>query len=49
LGRTALELTKSCNEVVALDYSQRFVDSANELVLKGCLNYERIDEGELVT
>lgn len=47
VGRTALELGRVFDEVVGIDLSQRFVDSAHHLKQHGEIDYFRRDEGEL--
>lgn len=49
VGRSAFELARHCAEVVAIDYSRRFIDAAKVLQSGGALVYSRIDEGERAT
>ena len=45
VGRSAFELARSCEEVVGVDFSRRFIDAANALKT-GELAYRRTDEGD---
>lgn len=49
VGRTAFELTKFYDEVIAIDYSQAFIDTANNMKRNGYLPYEVMEEGELTS
>ena len=49
VGRSTFELARHCQEVIGIDYSQRFVTAANELCEKRQLPYLRRDEGDLST
>lgn len=49
VGRSSFELARFCREVVAIDYSRRFIEAAEHLREHGELAYERIDEGTLTT
>ncbi len=49
VGRSSFELARWCGEVVAIDYSHRFIAAAQELQKNGSLTYERTDEGTLRT
>ncbi len=49
VGRSSLELARHCSEVVAVDYSARFIEAAKVLQSRGSLVYSRADEGEVVT
>lgn len=49
VGRSAFELARTCREVIAIDYSHRFIEAANQLKEHGALPYERTDEGNLRT
>ncbi len=49
VGRSAFELARHCTEVVGIDFSRRFIDSANVLRADGGLDYLRADEGALTT
>jgi len=35
VGRTSLELSKSCSEVIGVDFSHAFIDTANEILQAG--------------
>ena len=47
VGRSSFELARHCREVVALDYSQRFVDAARRLQSGAALDFEMVEQGEL--
>lgn len=49
VGAASFTLSKFCSEVIGLDYSQAFIDAANELRLTGALTAQRQDEGGLQT
>ena len=49
VGRSTFELARICREVVGIDYSQRFVDAAETIRVRGKLAYRRTDEGDLTT
>ncbi|MGV3531214.1 MAG: putative 4-mercaptohistidine N1-methyltransferase [Chthoniobacteraceae bacterium] len=49
VGRSSFELARNCREVVAIDYSRRFIEAASQLRDHGELAYERVDEGSLTT
>ena len=49
VGRSAFELARTCSEVVGIDYSQRFIDAAQELQQKGATTFQRTEEGALTT
>lgn len=49
VGRSSLELARHCPEVVALDFSARFIDAAKVLQSGGSLSYRRADEGDRFT
>ena len=49
VGRASFELARHCQEVIAIDSSQRFITAARTIQRDGCLAYERVDEGSLTT
>lgn len=49
VGRSSFELARDCHEVVAIDYSQRFIEAADTIRREGSFAYERVDEGSLLT
>ena len=49
VGRSAFELARHCAEVIGVDFSQRFITTAQDLRDNGTVNYLRRDEGELST
>ncbi len=48
-GRAAFELARSCERVVGIDFSHRFIEAARALQREGALPFDRIDEGALTT
>jgi putative 4-mercaptohistidine N1-methyltranferase len=49
VGAASFTLSEFCSEVIGLDYSQAFIDAANELRSTGALTAQRQDEGGLQT
>lgn len=49
VGRSTFELARHCQEVIGIDFSQRFITAANQLLNHGELPYWRRNEGELGT
>lgn len=49
VGRSAFELARHCAEVIGIDFSQRFIEAAQQLQQSGELAYWRADEGALTT
>jgi putative 4-mercaptohistidine N1-methyltranferase len=49
VGRSTFELARHCAEVIGIDYSHRFIESAQILAANGSLAYLRFDEGTLTT
>lgn len=47
VGRSTFELARWCRAVVGVDYSQRFVDAAQQLQAGAALGYELVEQGEL--
>ncbi len=47
VGRSSFELARHCSEVVGIDFSQRFVDAAETLRVKGQLAYMFVVEGAI--
>jgi putative 4-mercaptohistidine N1-methyltranferase len=45
VGRASFELARHFEEVIAIDYSHRFIEAACELQSRGRLSYDRADEG----
>jgi putative 4-mercaptohistidine N1-methyltranferase len=45
VGRSSYELARVCEEVLAIDYSQSFVDAAERVRDAGEMRYPRLDEG----
>jgi putative 4-mercaptohistidine N1-methyltranferase len=45
VGRSAFEMSRCANEVVAIDYSQGFVDTAKEMQSAGHCELSRLEEG----
>jgi 2-polyprenyl-3-methyl-5-hydroxy-6-metoxy-1,4-benzoquinol methylase len=48
VGRAAFELARTFRHVTAIDYSQSFVDTANTLKERGCMQYQALLEGEIM-
>ena len=48
-GRSALELSRTCSEVIGIDFSQAFVDAAEEVRATGERKYTRLEEAHLQT
>lgn len=49
VGRSSFELAREFSQVVALDYSDAFIDAANEIKRDGELDYQRWDTGKFKT
>lgn len=49
VGRSAFELAKSSERVVGLDYSHRFIETAQRLAKGESVVYERLEEGRQST
>ncbi|MFK7864703.1 MAG: 5-histidylcysteine sulfoxide synthase, partial [Pseudohongiellaceae bacterium] len=49
VGRSSFELARDFSQVVALDYSDAFIDAANELKRNTTLDYKRWDTGKHFT
>jgi putative 4-mercaptohistidine N1-methyltranferase len=49
VGRSSFELARHCATVIGIDYSRRFVETAQQLRERGEMAYSRRDEGELST
>ena len=49
VGRTSFELTKIAAEVTGIDFSHRFIETANRLKANGAITYDRVDEGTRTT
>jgi putative 4-mercaptohistidine N1-methyltranferase len=47
VGRSTFELARVCSEVVGIDYSQRFIEIAQQLQREGSIAYDYIEEGQL--
>jgi putative 4-mercaptohistidine N1-methyltranferase len=47
VGRSSFELARHCAEVVAIDFSQQFIDLANHLRRSGSLRFKSFEEGGL--
>ena len=48
MGRSSFELASDFEEVIGIDYSQAFIDKANELKEKGTMHYTMPVEGDIV-
>ncbi|MCB1124378.1 MAG: putative 4-mercaptohistidine N1-methyltransferase, partial [Verrucomicrobiae bacterium] len=49
VGRSSFELSRICGSVLGIDYSDRFIETANVLKEEGSVSYLRVDEGDLTT
>lgn len=49
VGRSSFELSKRCDEVIGIDFSQAFVDAAEKIRTSRELAYERLDEASQTT
>ncbi len=49
VGRSSFELAAHCSEVIGIDFSKRFIETAQILAVDGATDFYRIDEGELRT
>lgn len=49
VGRSTFELARHCPEVIGIDYSRRFIETAQILASSGSYAYLRMDEGTLTT
>jgi len=47
VGRTSFELTRHFDQVVGLDFSHAFVDTANRMKSEGSIEYSRIVSGDV--
>lgn len=47
VGRSSFALSRNCAEVIGIDYSASFVESAERIRTEGSLPYTVIDEGEI--
>lgn len=45
VGRSSFEMSRTCHEVIGLDYSHRFIAAATSLKHGGKLDYARLNEG----
>jgi putative 4-mercaptohistidine N1-methyltranferase len=49
VGRSAFEMSRSCAEVIGIDFSHAFIAAAETLRAGGELTYQRLEEGRLKT
>lgn len=49
VGRSSFELSKFCDEVVGIDFSESFIRAAEAIRTKGELAYQRLEEGSITT
>ena len=47
VGASAFELSKTCQEVVGIDFSQHFIDAANEMKTAGEMSYRVMEQGTI--
>lgn len=49
VGRSAFELTAFCEQVIGIDFSQAFIETAQQLQRQGSLDYLRLEEATVTT
>lgn len=49
VGRGSFELARTCDKVVAIDLSKRFIATAQQIQRDGFLDFDRVDEGDRTT
>ena len=49
VGRATLEMARTCDEVLGIDFSHAFIRAAESLRTGGRIRYHRLDEGNLRT
>lgn len=49
VGRSSFELTRYFDEVIGIDYSQSFINAANELRQSGKMEYSIAEEGDITS
>jgi putative 4-mercaptohistidine N1-methyltranferase len=49
VGRSSFEMSRSCEQVLGIDYSHSFIDAANALRERHSLRYSRLDEAHLAS
>ncbi|MCE2961114.1 MAG: putative 4-mercaptohistidine N1-methyltransferase [Akkermansiaceae bacterium] len=49
VGRSSFEMSRTCEEVIGLDFSHQFIAAANRLKNEGKMDYTRLDEGVITT
>lgn len=47
VGASSFELSKTCQEVVGIDFSHHFIDAANEMKTVGAMNYRVLEQGTI--
>jgi putative 4-mercaptohistidine N1-methyltranferase len=47
MGRSSFELARHCAEVIGVDFSKKFIDTAHLLRRRGRLGFQSFEEGEL--
>src|SRR3954468_15504723 len=47
VGRSTFELARHCAEVIGIDQSHRFIETATRIAKEGALLYSYVEEGEL--
>jgi len=47
VGRSAFEMSRTCEHVVGIDFSQGFIDAANRIKEQSEIGYSRLDEGNV--
>lgn len=49
VGRSACEMSRSCREVIGIDFSQAFIGAAAAIAAGGAISYRRLEEASLAT
>lgn len=47
MGASAFCLSKWCDEVIGIDFSQHFIDAANEMKTVGQMDYRVLEQGTI--
>ena len=47
VGRSSFELSKTCDEVIGIDFSESFISAANRLRTEGSLDYAMLETGQM--
>lgn len=49
VGRSAFEMSRTCHEVIGIDFSRSFIDAAERLRSGSTLPYQRLEEAHIAT